>query len=426
MHSVFISYSSKEMDEAEFVRDILELNGIICWMAPRDIPAGANYAKVIPKAIRDCKVFVLILSENAQNSQFVPRELDNAVTERKTIVPFMLEDCPINEEFNFLLTGTQRIAAYQRKAEVLEGLVRQIWALTGMDSDRDVIVERPEVDYSNPKPPRKTLSQKIKRLMKSKKAMTIILAVVLITFLACFLPLVNAIEKWFEADEKRYADERAQVAAIGYAEEFLYTSDYIRLVLTDTIESARTALNACEGEDSIAEDFDVDPYREDLFNHVFLLEYLISSSDAEYIYQSEYDPEFAIEIHKNVLTFYSDSKIFLSSIDDILRIHDELTVENKLLMLEYVEAYADSVTKLIALQTNSFLLPLAEEDLKKEIFHEVFPQLRDYPLTEETWSYDSGELSEKIKECTAELDSLQRLLSDDEALLEAIGAESTQ
>lgn len=131
MHDVFISYSTKDMPQAETVRDILEKNGIPCWMAPRDIPGGSNYAKEIPQAIRSCQVFLLILSENAQASNWVVKELDNAVNCCKIIIPLMLEDCPLNDEFNFLLTGAQRYAAYRKSAEVLSTLVERIKAVTG-------------------------------------------------------------------------------------------------------------------------------------------------------------------------------------------------------------------------------------------------------------------------------------------------------
>lgn len=131
MHDVFISYSTKDTLQAEKVRNVLEQNGIPCWMAPRDIPGGSNYAGEIPKAIRGCQVFVLMLSENAQSSLWVVKELDTAVNCGKVIIPLMLEDCPLNDEFNFLLTGAQRYAAYCRSAEVLNTLVERIRAITG-------------------------------------------------------------------------------------------------------------------------------------------------------------------------------------------------------------------------------------------------------------------------------------------------------
>lgn len=131
MHDVFISYSSRENEAAEAVRNILEKNQIPCWMAPRDIPSGSNYAKEIPVAIRGCQVFVLMFSENAQSSPWVLRELDTAVNCGKVIIPFMLENCQLSDEFNFLLTGAQRHAAYRKKAEAMESLVTRIHAVTG-------------------------------------------------------------------------------------------------------------------------------------------------------------------------------------------------------------------------------------------------------------------------------------------------------
>ena len=129
MHDVFISYSSKETEAAEAVRSVLEQNQITCWMAPKDIPAGSNYTKQIPVAIRDCTVFLLILSNFAQRSPWVPKELETAVSNGKMIIPFMTENCPLNDEFNFLLTGHQRYSAYLEKANAMEILVKRIQAV---------------------------------------------------------------------------------------------------------------------------------------------------------------------------------------------------------------------------------------------------------------------------------------------------------
>ena len=134
MKEIFISYSTVDAESAETVRNVLEKNGLSCWMAPRDIPGGSNYTKEIPIAIRNCKVFVLVLSKNAQNSHWVLKELDSAVNCGKVILPFMLEDCILNDEFNFLLTGAQRYSAYQKKAEAMEKLIGRIQAILAADA----------------------------------------------------------------------------------------------------------------------------------------------------------------------------------------------------------------------------------------------------------------------------------------------------
>lgn len=134
---VFISYKSEEFEEADWVRSVLEHNGISCWMAPTSITGGSSYAKEIPQAIRDCKVFVLILSEKSQISKWVPRELDQAINENKTVMPFMLENCVLKDDFNFYLSNVQRYAAYQSKAEAMEKMVREIRAILGVSSEKN-------------------------------------------------------------------------------------------------------------------------------------------------------------------------------------------------------------------------------------------------------------------------------------------------
>ena len=157
MKEVFISYSTVDTAQAETVRNVLEKNGLSCWMAPRDIPGGSNYTKEIPIAIRNCKVFVLILSKNAQGSHWVLKELDSAVNSGKVILPFMLEDCALNDEFNFLLTGAQRYAAYQKKAEAMETLIGRIQGILSVPDGNvsEKSCPKPAEDAPKQQPPKK-------------------------------------------------------------------------------------------------------------------------------------------------------------------------------------------------------------------------------------------------------------------------------
>ncbi len=134
MADVFISYKTEEFDEANWVKTTLETNGISCWMAPLSIPGGSSYAVEIPQAIRAAKVFVLILSEKSQLSKWVPRELDQAINSEKMILPFVLEDCPLKDDFNFYLSNVQRYAAYENKAQAIEKMITRIKAVIGTES----------------------------------------------------------------------------------------------------------------------------------------------------------------------------------------------------------------------------------------------------------------------------------------------------
>lgn len=129
MAEVFISYKSEEYEDALWVKRMLETNGISCWMAPTCIPGGSSYAMEIPKAIRECKILVLVLSEQAQLSRWIPRELDQAINDNKIIMPFMLENCTLKDDFNFYLSNVQRYSAYENKSRAAQKMVNEIKAL---------------------------------------------------------------------------------------------------------------------------------------------------------------------------------------------------------------------------------------------------------------------------------------------------------
>ena len=133
---VFISYKSEEEREAQWVADRLEEAGFSCWIAPDSIPGGSNYAEQIPRAIREADAFVLILSSRAQTSKWIPRELDQAINEEKTILPFVIEDCRLNDAFSFYLSNVQFYEAWRGKSKAMKALIREMSGNTGGDASR--------------------------------------------------------------------------------------------------------------------------------------------------------------------------------------------------------------------------------------------------------------------------------------------------
>ena len=113
MGYAFISYSTKNQDFADSMRQLLRQNGVSSWMAPMDIPVGSKYAQVITRAIKECACVVLLLSDASQNSTWVSKEIERAVNYRKIIIPVQLEDLVLNEEFEFYISTDQIIAVKQ-------------------------------------------------------------------------------------------------------------------------------------------------------------------------------------------------------------------------------------------------------------------------------------------------------------------------
>jgi len=110
MGYAFISYSTKEQSLADAMKKLLEKHGIQTWMVPSDIPAGNKYAQVINQAIKGCSCFILMLSNNSQNSVWVAKETERAVNYRKPIIPIQIEDVVLNDEFELYISTDQVVA----------------------------------------------------------------------------------------------------------------------------------------------------------------------------------------------------------------------------------------------------------------------------------------------------------------------------
>lgn len=110
MGYAFISYSTKNQVCADSVRELFRKNSIETWMAPGDIPAGSRYAMVINRAIKDCSCFVLLLTDDSQNSVWVSREVERAVNYRKAVITIRLEDVVLNDEFELYISTDQVVA----------------------------------------------------------------------------------------------------------------------------------------------------------------------------------------------------------------------------------------------------------------------------------------------------------------------------
>ena len=110
MSYAFISYSSKNQAAADAMKKLLEKNNIATWMAPGDIPPASTYAKEINSAIRNCACMVLMLTNDAQNSVWVAKEVERAVHYRKPVLPIQLEQVVLNDEFEFYISTNQIVA----------------------------------------------------------------------------------------------------------------------------------------------------------------------------------------------------------------------------------------------------------------------------------------------------------------------------
>ena len=138
---VFISYKSEEESIARRIREVLEANGISCWMAPDSIPVGSNYMKQIPQAIENCKAMVVVISQKSQKSTWVKNEFSEAISKNKLIIPYVIQDCELEDEFAFSLSTMQQVFAWKDEEKALAKIVHDIRESLGEEDSAKVEIK---------------------------------------------------------------------------------------------------------------------------------------------------------------------------------------------------------------------------------------------------------------------------------------------
>jgi hypothetical protein len=110
---IFVSYCTKsDRDAAYHLVAHVESRGIECWIAPRDVQGGMEWAAEIVNAITVAKVMVLIFSASANDSPQVRREVMLAVHRGVRVVPFRVEDIAPAASLEYFLAGHQWLDAF--------------------------------------------------------------------------------------------------------------------------------------------------------------------------------------------------------------------------------------------------------------------------------------------------------------------------
>jgi hypothetical protein len=104
-HDVFISYSSKDKPTADAVCATLESRGIRCWIAPRDIVPGEEYAAALVNALRESRLMVLVFSSGANESKHVLREVERAVSLGLPVIPLRIENVRPSEAMEYYIAS---------------------------------------------------------------------------------------------------------------------------------------------------------------------------------------------------------------------------------------------------------------------------------------------------------------------------------
>ena len=115
--TAFISYATDDESTANAIATYLERNQVSCWIAPRDVSPGEDYAAAIIDGIESSAVFVLVLSEHANESKFVKREVERAVSKGKPVFPVRVREVAPSKSLELFISSTEWIDAWQPPLE---------------------------------------------------------------------------------------------------------------------------------------------------------------------------------------------------------------------------------------------------------------------------------------------------------------------
>jgi len=104
---VFVSYASKDAATANAVVTALESQGLKCWIAPRNVIPGSQYADGIVRAINGARLLVLVLSESAIASPHVGREVERASSKQRPIIALKTDATALTPALEYFLSESQ-------------------------------------------------------------------------------------------------------------------------------------------------------------------------------------------------------------------------------------------------------------------------------------------------------------------------------
>ncbi len=93
MTRVFISYSRKDLAFVERMAEDLKAAGLEAWYDLSGLDGGTRWGREIQNAIRESQIFVVVLSPNSIDSEWVEKEFMYANRLKRKVIPLLLQPC---------------------------------------------------------------------------------------------------------------------------------------------------------------------------------------------------------------------------------------------------------------------------------------------------------------------------------------------
>jgi hypothetical protein len=123
MARLFISHAHDDADAAARIVAYLESHGMPCWISSRDIPPRSIYADAITEAMQACSACVVLLTNAANQSKALKRELELASHYEKPFIPIRVDGVEPAAGLDYYLRNTQWVEYARDGDEALDRIV---------------------------------------------------------------------------------------------------------------------------------------------------------------------------------------------------------------------------------------------------------------------------------------------------------------
>ena len=268
MH-IFISHSSADAAIAKEMCTFIENNNSTCFIAPRDIRSGKEYAEEIINGINAADTMVLIMTEKANKSPHVLREVERAVSRSIPILVYKLEDVELTKSMEYFLMTHQWISSDKKSdySEILDfirgyknnGVSEKGADNTGISNNAGCIDNIESNSDSNNLKKKETISHKkiIALGMLGVLVIALIISIYIFKFNTPSIPEYNLGEKVvFGSYNGEPIEWRVLKISDDGKEAVLISSDIITMKAYDAAEGGK--FNSLNGEDYWSKDTSAD------------------------------------------------------------------------------------------------------------------------------------------------------------------------
>ena len=91
MYRVFVSYSTRDVDWASYLQQLLIDAGVGVFVAEHDVALGVSLSRRISAELKACNLFILLWNRLSEASSFLQSEIFLAKLENKRILPLLLD-----------------------------------------------------------------------------------------------------------------------------------------------------------------------------------------------------------------------------------------------------------------------------------------------------------------------------------------------